>query len=134
MKMEKTMSENRIVIDTTQLHAAVYFQNAKGVYYAKVSIPSLGMYINSFKISVSPNYPERGLWVQWPSFWIKPKWVKPIEFNNTSEFKALVEEEVLRAVDTYNHEKLLPSDVFDERAYEDQLGQAIDAFNSEQPP
>lgn len=42
-----------------------YYENNDS-YFAKIFLPGLEIYINSFKVSISPKYPEQGLWVQPP--------------------------------------------------------------------
>lgn len=100
------MSDTRIQIDTAQIVAEIYTQNAKGVYYAKVSIPSVGLYVNSITIRDSPKYPEKGLWLQWPAF-MAGSWIKPVEWSNDSQLKVLLEDAVWRALDAYNRERLI---------------------------
>lgn len=96
-------------IDKTQLSAKVYAKNEeKNIFYIKVDIPSLGMYINSITARQSPKHDN--LWVQMPAFWAG-KWVKPIEFRGSSEFKDLMEDLALRAVEEYNDEHIEYEDV-----------------------
>src|SRR5665213_1837832 len=110
MNLEMTMDGNRLNIDTSKIFADVYHQNDKGVYYAKVSFPDLGLYINSWTIRQSDKYPEKGLWVQPPSFYMGKRWIKVLEFRNDSELFDLIREEILRAVDRWEHEKAIPDD------------------------
>lgn len=105
------MSDTRIQIDTAEITAEIYHQNAKGVYYAKVSIPSIGIYINSITIRESPKYPEKGLWLQWPVFFTGG-WIRPVEWSKASQLKILLEDAVWRALDDYNRDRLIvPDDI-----------------------
>jgi hypothetical protein len=108
MNMEMKMSDTRIYIETTDIAAKVYAQNDKGVYYAKVDMPSIGLFINSITVRPSPNYAEKGLWVQWPAFFTgRGKWTKPVEWKGGSALKGILEDAVLRAVDAYNQERYI---------------------------
>lgn len=103
------MSNGQLPIDTTNITAKVYAESDKGVMYAKVSIPSIGMYINSISISPSPKFPEKGLWLQWPRFHIGGgRWKFPVEWNGSSPLKSVLEDAIWRAVEEWQHEKLEP--------------------------
>ena len=96
-------------LDISDMSAEVYTQNAKGVYYVKVGFPKIGLWINSWTVRRSDKYPEKGLWVQPPSFFMG-RWIKVLEFRNDSELFDLISDEILRAVDIYNREKNVPVD------------------------
>lgn len=96
-------------LDVSEVYAEVYAKNDKGVMYVKVSFPSIGLYINSITVQQSPKYPGKGLWVQMPRIYIG-KWKHVIEFRNDSPLKDLIHDAVLRAVDQYLHDDLVPVD------------------------
>jgi hypothetical protein len=98
--------------DISDMTAEVYRKTDKGVYLVKVSFPSMGMFISSWTVRQSTQYPENGPWVQAPS--IKAgRWIKIIEFKNDCELYDLIRDEILRAVDKWERDKAIPFDDVD---------------------
>lgn len=87
------------------MQADVYRKTDGGMYLAKVSFPKLGMYIAGWTVRSSPNYPEKGLWVQPPAVKQGFKYKPVIEFSGNSELFDLIRDEILRAVDAWNSEQ-----------------------------
>lgn len=87
-------------IDETQITASIYHKTAKGILYAKVSFPDIGLHVNSISVRQSVRNPN-GLWVQPPAIPSRGKFIKPMEFERTSFLWSLIEDAVLRAVDEY---------------------------------
>lgn len=97
-------------VDTTKITAEVYAKNEeKCIYYIKIAIPSLGMYMNSFTVRPSNKYEE--MWFQTPAFLVGRKWTKPIEFRGDSELQDLIKDAALRAVEQYNNDQTQYSDI-----------------------
>ncbi|MFZ2545064.1 MAG: hypothetical protein WAW80_03750 [Candidatus Saccharimonadales bacterium] len=90
----------------TKITAEVYAENReKKILYIKITVPSLQMYINS--CTVRPSIQNDGLWFQMPKFLIGRKWIGPIEFQKSSAFFDLLQDEAMRATDHYVHERKL---------------------------
>ncbi len=89
-------------IDETKITASIYHKTAKGILYAKVSFPDIGLHVNSISVRPSLISPS-GLWVQAPAVPSKGKFIKPMEFERTSLLWSLIEDAVLRAVDEYGY-------------------------------
>lgn len=89
-------------IDETQITASIYHKTTKGILYAKVSFPDIGLHVNSISVRQSPRS-STGLWVQPPAIPNRGKFIKPMEFERTSFLWSLIEDAVLRAVDEYGH-------------------------------
>lgn len=124
------MSHGNLVVDTTAITAEVYAQNDKGVYYVKVAIPSLAMYINSITVRQSTKFDE--LWVQMPAFRIGSRWTKPLEFRGDSQLLSIIKDTVLRAVDAFSHANKVTD--LDLDNIEEKLSEAIDKLNNTKPP
>jgi hypothetical protein len=65
-----------IEVSSIQIGAKVYAEK-NGVYYAKLHVPVLGLYVNSFTIRHSSRFPDQDLWVQVPKF--LPAWRPAVE-------------------------------------------------------
>jgi hypothetical protein len=103
--MEMKMDEQSIRINPANIFGQVYKKNDKGVMYVKVYLPDLGLYINSITVRPSVNYAEKGVpWVQVPKFAVYTRWISPLEFTKVSPLWPLIHDEVLRAVDRYQHD------------------------------
>jgi hypothetical protein len=110
-------------LDISDMEAEVYTKNDKGVYYVKVSFPSVGMYINSITVRPSSKYPG-GLWVQMPAIKLG-RWIHVIEFKNGSQLQDLIRDAALRAVDAHNRDSILP-DIELEDMDDEALGKQMD--------
>lgn len=97
-------------IDVGDMAAEVYAKNEKGVYYVKVSFPTIGMFINSITVQPSPKFPEKGLWVQMPRIYIG-RWKHVIEFRNDSPLRDLIHDAALLAVDQYQRDEDVVADL-----------------------
>jgi hypothetical protein len=85
-------------MELNKIKAKVYTEK-NGVFYVKVELPDLGIFINSFKVQESPKRPQDGLWVQEPKFCIKTKWVAPIEFDKSGQVWKTIENVCRKAVE-----------------------------------
>jgi hypothetical protein len=83
-------------MDRNSITATPYHTNPAGIHYLKVEM--LGMFITNITVRESPNFPERGLWVQMPSFLKNGTYKKVVEFLPDSPLKAWIEEACIEAV------------------------------------
>ncbi len=83
------------------IQAWVYHVNSEGTYYVKLDIQ--GIYISDITVKISPKYPEKGLWVQMPSYRKGVSWKKIIEFNPDTSAKRGIETKALQAVEDYKN-------------------------------
>lgn len=88
-------------IDETQITASIYHKTDKGILYAKVSLPNIGMHINSITVRRSISNPDGELWVQPPAVPYRGRFITPLEFARNSPLWSLIEDAVLRAVEEY---------------------------------
>jgi hypothetical protein len=84
-----------MTLNDQDIIAEVYHE-ANGVFYVKVEI--LGMYISGITVRNSPKFPEKGLWVQMPSYQSGATWKRYIEFSKQSPLK-VIEEKCKEAVE-----------------------------------
>ena len=93
-----------ITIDPKSAEARVYydFTNAKGihVYLVKVSLKDAGIHINSITVQPSAKDPTRP-WVQSPRFFIKGKWIWPLQMEKEQQLWSLIQSLALKAVDEF---------------------------------
>lgn len=94
-----------IAID--EVTATVHHETDKGVLIVKVGFPKIGMWQNGWTVRRSPSFPEKGLWVQPPATKVGPRWMKVIEFDTKGELYGLILDEIFRAVDRWNAEKVV---------------------------
>lgn len=119
-------------LDEKEIQAQVYAKTEKGVYYAKVSFPSLKLYINSITARKSTKFPDGELWIQMPAFKVGNRWIKPLEFSNDSQLQIIIKDAVLRAVDEYNVMSVYPDAEILDGDLDKQLDDAISKL--EKPP
>lgn len=84
-----------------RLHSQCYAHTGE-VHYVKVSFGD--MWINGITVRPSIHHPERGPWVQMPSFQQGSKYKRYIEFPKGSKAQELIEQ---AAVEATNHDHIL---------------------------
>lgn len=78
--------------------------NGSPTYLVKVCFTDIGLYINSIRVQESVKYPEKGMWVQLPSYKAGMRWYKVIEFDGSSPMLALIEKYARQAVEEWRKE------------------------------
>ena len=96
------------------VHAEYYAHASEGVIYVKVAI--FGLYLNSITVKVSPKYPEKGLWVQFPKYSVKGAWIAPIECNPNGGLWKLIEKKCREAAAPHFTEEMPIKHVSQSRA------------------
>lgn len=83
--------------------AARVYHIRDGIYYVKVELADLGMYISGITVRESPKFPEKGLWVQMPGYQIgkTKKYKRYVEFRPNSPTRSSIEEAARKAVAEY---------------------------------
>ncbi len=119
-----------IIID--EITAKVHHETSKGVLIVKVGFPKIGMWQNGWTVRKSPSYPEKGLWVQPPATKVGARWMKVIEFDTKGELHGLIVDEIHRAVDFWNAEKVITQSI--DELSGDELEIAKNVFPDEKPP
>lgn len=114
-----------ITID--EITATVHHETDKGVLIVKVGFPKIGMWQNGWTVKRSPSFPEKGLWVQPPATRVGARWMKVIEFDTKGELYGLILDEIYRAVDRWNAEKVITQSLVE-------LGGNETEIANEEPP
>jgi len=99
-------------ISGISIGASVYtYKEDKGIYFAKIHLPQLGLYINSFTARKSPKFPERGLWVQQPKS--VPGFKPYVETSNSNPSWLEIQALVIAAVEKYRQRDVVIDDIPD---------------------
>lgn len=81
----------------------------KNIYFAKIHLPQIGLYINSFTARPSPKFPERGLWVQPPKS--IPGFKPYVETSNSNPNWLAIQALVVAAVEKYQQRDVVVEDI-----------------------
>lgn len=97
------------MLDDKNVRAEVYKKADNGVYYVKIKILDLGMYISGITVRKSHKDPDGPLWVQMPYY--GPKFSKYIEWDGSDNAtKNLFELRARTAVEYYeNKDRKVPN-------------------------
>lgn len=122
-----------MMISEQDITAEVYHES-KGIHYVKVIM--LGLYISGITVRPSPKFPEKGLWVQMPSYKLGAIWKRYIEFDNESSLKDIMESKCREAVENYESNAIdingIPDPPTDEEL--DDPGKILDQTLKDSPP
>lgn len=80
---------------------AEVFAEKESIYYVKISLLELGMYISGITVRLSPKY--SGWWVQMPYYWNTRSGAtkRYVEYSKQSVIKPIIEQECIAAVEHY---------------------------------
>ena len=99
-------------ISGINIGANVYtYKEDKNIYFAKIHLPQIGLYINSFTAQPSPKFPERGLWVQQPKS--IPGFKPYVETSNSNPSWLAIQALVVAAVEKYKQLDVVVEDIPD---------------------
>ena len=91
------------MFDEKNIRAEVYKKTDKDIYYVKVKILDLGMYICGITVRQSPKNPDGLLWVQMPYY---GQFKKYIEWDGAdNQLKNIIEIRSRYAVEAFNNKQ-----------------------------